>query len=112
VRRRREDEALALVSHLLFALVLSIHLLPSFTIHCLKYGSRVETLTHLQNYIIICQVAVFSKYVLSMVDLVCNPPLYISSPKGVYFSNLDTFVKTGSGCSATTSANPGLRLRL
>ncbi|CAN5433770.1 hypothetical protein BH18THE2_BH18THE2_23510 [soil metagenome] len=61
---------------------------------------RVESLRHLQNCINLCQVAVVSIYLLSMVDLVCNTPLYIDSPKGVYFSDLNTFVKTGSGVLA------------
>lgn len=99
-------------SHLLFALVLSIHLLPSITRHRLKYGSRVESLTLLQNCINICQVAVVSIYLLSMVEVVYTTPLYIGSPKGALFSFLNTFVKTGSGCSPTTSTIPGLELRL
>jgi hypothetical protein len=60
-----------------------------------KYGSRVESLTHLQTYINICQVAIVSMYVLSMVDVVRNTLLYIGSSKGVYFSYLNTFCLDG-----------------
>jgi hypothetical protein len=65
----------------------------------------VVCLVKQNQYMSSCPVSIF---VLSMVDVVSNTPLYIGSAKGVYFSYLNTFVKTSSGCSLTTVAIPGL----
>ncbi|MGI8833747.1 MAG: hypothetical protein ACR2IS_14065, partial [Nitrososphaeraceae archaeon] len=65
-----------------------------------------NTFAKLHQYMSRC--GSLSIYLLSMVDVVYTTPLYIDSPKGAHFSYLNTFAKTGSGCSPTTSNIPGL----